>query len=143
MINSIIICCIFYTITQFIFPSLQSIRSNKEKLTLHIALDLFVKEIRMCTIKQWKETTIDSIIWNNGKQDIGWRFNKNKLERIQGIYNTNGNWKKSKTSIIVLNINKIEFHFKYINQKIVGIESIITGNDGTQKSIHSFVAIRL
>ena len=134
--------CFLYSYT--IYFSIFTIYTfYKEKLTLHIALDLFVKEIRTCTIKEWKETKINSIIWNNGKQDIGWRFNKNKFERIQGIYDQKGNWKKSKTSIIALNINKIEFYINYINQKIVGIESIITGNNKTQKPIHSFVAIRL
>src|ERR1041384_3580253 len=97
-LNSIIIVCICSTVVKCVLPSLQLCSLYQKQLGLHIALDAFVKEIRTCKIVEWKSIASDSIVWNNGENDIGWRYHKNRLERICGIYK-NSSWQKQRISV--------------------------------------------
>jgi hypothetical protein len=141
-LSTLIVTCIYNAIAQFFLPSLCSIRKYKELLSLHIMADLFIKEIRHNTLKQWKETTSHLVVWNNGAEDIGWQCNENKLERIQGIYE-HGKWKKKRTSMVGLGLDTATFFFEYKEGKIIAIELVLAGVYDSQKIVRSYVAIRM
>jgi len=142
MLNSIIICSICSIIVTFVLPSLQSSYIYQKQLALHIALDVFVKEIRASKIVEWKLVTPDIIIFNDGENDIGFRCYKNRFERLAGIYKNN-HWQKRRISVIGQGISKVTFLYDYINEKIIGIESILTSLHFPEKTINGYVAVRL
>src|SRR5579872_4896596 len=84
---------ICHVATSLIIPSLQSLRKCQEIINLHIATDLFVRDIRNMRIAQyeWKKTTAHELIWHQKDKDLGWSFGNGALERKEGTYE-NG-WK--------------------------------------------------
>lgn len=107
---SLITSLVCYTLSSFIVPSLIAIRSYQTYISLHIATDAFVHDVRLLSHHKLplKHITSQELIWQGGKithnKDIGWRFNEHKLERIEGVY-ING-WKTKKTHCIVNNVTQ-------------------------------------
>ena len=131
----------FHSISYFIVPSLRSIQLYKEQISLHMALDLFVKEIRASVVTQWQEIAADSIIWSDQEKEVGWQYQNGRLERIQGIYK-DGVWKKRRTSVIAINIHFLAFRYDIVAEKLVGIEVVLTGSRCLQKPVRGYVGIR-
>jgi hypothetical protein len=141
LLSSLIVCLMFHSISYFIVPSLRSIQLYKEQISLHMALDLFVKEIRVSAVTQWQEIAADSIIWSEQEKSIGWRCINNRLERIQGIYKS-GDWKKRRSSVVATHIHSLLFRYDIIAEKLVGIEIVLTGSHCLQKPVRGYVGIR-
>jgi hypothetical protein len=140
-LNSMIICCLCSIIVTCVLPSIRVSSLYHKELGLHLALDVFVREIRSSKIVEWKLVTADTFIFNNGENDIGWRCYKNKFERIVGTYIHN-HWQKRRINVIAQGVSKVMFSYDFIHEKIIGIECILTNKDQTEKTINSYVAVR-
>ena len=139
-LSALIISCLFTSTIYFIIPTLHTMKVHKEYISLQLAADLFVKEIRMSTISEWKEISAHCIIWNNEDTDIGWVFHDNKLERIQGIYRK-GEWDRSRKSLVAKGVTSMTVSPDYHNGKIRAIGLVLVGSH-MKKQIYSCVAIR-
>ena len=137
---SFISCCMCHIITVFIIPSLQSTRFYQAQIMLHSNSDLFVRDIRMQPIKQWKLIQPDYLIWNNGEYDIGWYYHDNKVERIEGTYENK--WKKKRTSIVAASLNNAVFTVDYNNGAVVGAVVTLISARNKEKPVTGYAAVR-
>lgn len=137
---SFISCCMCHIITMFIIPSLQSTRMYHAQIMLHSSTDLFVRDIRMLPIKQWKLIQPHYLVWNNGEHDIGWHFHDNKVERIEGVYKNK--WKKKRTSVVATSLKDIIFTIDYGNGAIVGVGVTFISARNEEKPVTGYAAVR-
>lgn len=137
---SMISLCMCQVITSLIIPSLAATRKCKSLMTLHIATDLFVRDIR--TMRNmpymWKLVTSQELIWHVADHDICWRFVEDRLERIEGLYN-NG-WKSKKASVIAVGIFDGYFKTKKHKNRICGIKMTIMPKIKDNKPIICYVS---
>lgn len=134
----LIILFIYQIITFLVVPSLQSNRIYNNHIAYYLATDVFIKDMRLynnlCTIKLIAN---NEIIWNNGINDICWKYDDTKLMRIEGKYNKK--WKKKTTSIVAIGLQSAVFIADMFDNDIVGIQLTIVPLTG--KAITSYVAI--
>lgn len=126
LLYTILMSSVFYSIAAFVVPSLRLTKQYKEAIAIQNALDVFVHDVRRAGVKTCKEVAPESLVIDNGQDDIGWQYQKNRFERIQGIYE-NGAWKKKKVSVVCLGIASIAFNYDYLNGVLVGIECSLRG----------------
>lgn len=124
----------------FILPSLQSTRMYHAQILLHSSTDLFVRDIRAQSVKQWKIIQPDYLIWNNGEYDIGWHYHDNKVERIEGVYQNK--WKKKRTSVVVASLKDAVFTVDYDNRAVVGVGVTLISSSNEQKPVIGYAAVR-
>lgn len=113
-----------HIIVSLIIPSFSAIRTCKSIIALHIASDLFVRDVR--AIKDhftWKLITSHELIWQTENHDIGWYFSDNRLERKEGVYNRE--WKHKTTSVIATGIQEATFFIEKNDKHIIGINLIL------------------
>ena len=131
-----------HIIVSLIIPSFSTMRKCQSIIALHIASDLFVRDIR--AIKNhschWKLVTPHELIWQEGERDIGWRFSDNRLERKEGIYNQR--WKHTTTSIVAAGIEQATFAVEQHNKEIIGIELTLIPVLAQKKPVICYVAVR-
>lgn len=131
-----------HIIVTLIIPSLKSLRRSHSTIALHIATDLFVQDIR--TINQersgWKVIQSQELIWTSYDYDIGWRFNNNCLERIEGVYDQG--WTKKTVSVVACNMSKVIFNAEKYNDTIIGIELMLRPTYDINKPVICYVALR-
>ena len=137
---SFISCCMCHIITVFIIPALQSTRLCHAQIMLHSNSDLFVRDIRMQPIKQWKLIQPHYLIWNNGEHDIGWHYHDNTVERIEGVYNNK--WKKKRTSIVATSLKDAVFMVDYSKGVVVGAGLTLISARNKEKPVTSYAAVR-
>ena len=142
LLTVILVSCIYHAIIYVIVPSLSYMRAHKELVAAHMMLDIFVREIRTSTIKQWKLIEPHYIIWNNGRNDVGWRYLNHTLERIQGHYSKHGVWKKKTTSIVGTALQSVIFTMNYKKEKILSVSLNIVTRLLPQKAVYGYVAVR-
>ncbi|HLC06905.1 MAG TPA: hypothetical protein VJJ26_01830 [Candidatus Babeliales bacterium] len=141
MLFSLITLFSCHIITSLIIPSLSAMRKCQSIIALHIASDLFVRDIRTkrgCKY-DWKLITPHELIWHQDDHDIGWCFSGNRLNRKEGIYDKG--WKKSTASIIAHGIAQAVFAIEKNNDHIVGIELSLTSQSNPKSPVICYVAI--
>lgn len=131
-----------HIILSLIIPSLTSVRRCQSIIALHIASDLFVRDIRSIKNNKphWKLITPYELVWQAGEHDIGWCFSNNRLERKEGIYDQG--WKSKTTSVVATGITQAIFTVEKANNKIIGIELALTPVIAQKKPIICYVAVR-
>ncbi len=130
-----------HIVTSLIIPSFSSIRRSQSLISLHIATDLFVRDIRIMrnSEHQWKVIRPQEVIWNQGNSDIGWLFVDNRLERREGTYDEE--WKNSTMSTIARNISKATFIYETRGGRVVGIELVMMPPWQKEKPVTCYVAV--
>jgi len=141
MLFSIIALFVANIITSLLLPSLVETRKCKSIIALHIAGDLFMRDIRTMRSKvyQWKKITPHEVIWHSDECDIGWSFTENYLERKEGVYNKD--WHGKKTSIIAMELDKGEFIVENHKNHVIGIEMRLTSQQAPQKIVSCYGAV--
>jgi hypothetical protein len=132
-----------HIIVSLIIPSFASMRRCQSIIKLHIATDLFVRDIRAIegNVCKWKLITPHELIWQAGDHDIGWSFTDNRLERKEGTYNKE--WKGKSTSIVAAGIAQVSFTVeKAKNNKIIGVELVMIPVVDLKKRVECYVALR-
>ena len=139
---SMIMLFICHIIVSLIIPSFTNIRHTQSIIAMHVATDIFVRDIHNIDKSViWKHTIPTEIIWHTGKQDIGWRLQDTCLERIEGVYN-NG-WKDKTVSIVANGIRNIDFTYKKDGPDIKAIELSLLPAASPHKPIICYVAVKL
>lgn len=109
-------------------------------MELHIAQDLFVNDVRK--IQSADSLTIinsHEFGWHNKESDIYWRFNNNRLERIE---KNNTNTKNNKRmSIVVSNISDATFTIETGSSK-TSIELLLTPAYDQNIVVRSYCTVR-
>jgi hypothetical protein len=108
-----------HIIVSLIIPSLTSMRKSQSIMALHIASDLFVRDIH-AGVHAWKLITPHELIWQGKESDIGWSFADNYLKRTTGLYDIG--WKNKTTSIVAAGVAQGTFTTEKAQNRIVGIE---------------------
>lgn len=120
-------------ITFLIIPSTLAMRKCQSLIALHIATDLFVRDIK--TIKNekdcWKTVTPHELIWNQDGQEVGWLFSHDRLERRE----------KGSASIIAKNITQASFSVEKNKNEITAIELTLHPAFNKEKIVTCFVAL--
>ena len=132
-----------HIIVSLIIPSLTSMRKCQSIIALHIATDIFVRDIRAIKAHEcvWKLISPHELVWQAGDHDIGWFFANNRLERKEGEYHKG--WKHKKSSIVAAHIAQAVFTAeKAKNNNIIGVELIMTPSNDIKKPISCYVAVR-
>lgn len=141
MIFSLITVFTCHIITSLLLPSFTTNRQCASLIGLHIASDLFVRDIRIMRngTYAWKRISADELIWQSNGNDIGWLFIRDRLERREGIYHEG--WSHKKTSIVATGLKKVTFSAKKADNCIVGIEMTLIPVVHRQKPIICYVAV--
>jgi hypothetical protein len=140
MLFSLITLLLCHIIVSLIIPSLSSIRTCQSVVTLHIATDLFVRDVR-AGIDTWKVIKPDELIWQTDDSDVGWSLSDNRLVRNTGLY-SNQEWKNKTSSIVAVGIDKIIFRPEKAHNQIVGIGLELIPIAAHKKPIICFVAVK-
>ena len=128
-------------IVSLIIPSFASIRKSRSIIALHIATDLFVRDIHSITNNNdWKQMSSHELVWHTDKEDIGWCFSGNHLIRHTGIYNQG--WKHKISSIVATGIEQGVFTVDRGPNNIIGITMSFIPVVSPQKPIICHVAIK-
>ena len=128
-----------HIILSLIIPSLLSMRRCQSVIALHIASDIFVRDVR-AGIHNWKVTKPHELVWQVGDHDIGWCFTDNRLERNTGMYNQG--WKSKTTSIVAAKIAEVAFTIEKANGQIMCIEMVLSQDNAQKKQIVCYVAVK-
>jgi len=132
-----------HSITSLLLPTLSATHTGKSLMALHVASDLFVRDIRMMRGKPhtWKVIMPHELVWHeeDAEYDIGWRYKDNHLERREGIYNQG--WKKRKrASIVATGIERGTFTVEQANDRIIGVEMTVMPAVDPKKAVVCYVA---
>jgi type II secretory pathway component PulJ len=131
-----------HLVVVLIIPTFSSMKKCQSVITLHIASDFFVRDIRSVrqNVDTWKVISPPELIYNHENHDIGWSFLGDHLERREGTYN--GNWKGIKASIIARGLSNVVFIPRKDQDRIIGMELILTPKCDIRKPITCYVALR-
>ena len=140
MLFSLMTLLLCHTILSLVIPALSSIRKCQSVVALHIATDLFVRDVH-AGIHAWKVINPDELIWQTYEGDIGWCLSGHRLVRNAGAYN-NQEWKDKTSSIIAADIDKVTFTPEKAQNQIIGIELTLVPKDAQKKSVLCYVAVR-
>lgn len=119
-----------HLISNLIIPALASIRQYQSLMTLYVAGDFFVHDVRnLSHNKQYlKKIDAQELVWHSGSstdnKNIGWRFRDNKLERIEGVFDDQ--WISTKTHIVATGIVSGSFTLTHNNRFYPLISAVIT-----------------
>lgn len=131
-----------HIIISLVIPSLKSMRKTQAIGALHLASDIFVRDIRAINKKEvsWKVVQPHEIIWVMQDRAVGWRFARNRLERLEGVY-TQG-WDKKTTSVVASGLTQAIFNVEKDGEHIIGIELQCTPMVAIQRPILCYAAVR-
>jgi len=130
-----------HIIVSLVIPTISTTRKCQSIVMHHIALDLFVRDIRAIRNNccSWKVINDKELIWQIDTHAIGWSWTNDRLERKEGLYDQG--WKKKTTSIVATKTKQA--HFKVIKHldAIVAIElTLVTLSQA--RPLICFVTIR-
>ena len=129
-----------HIIVSLIIPSLSSMRTCQSIIALHIASDLFVRDVRAINHEShWKLITPHELVWRTGDHDIGWSFSHNRLERREGVYDEH--WKNATTSVVAAGIAQGTFTVEKHKGHVIGIEIALKPIVAIKKPIICYVAV--
>lgn len=142
MLFSIIALFTTHIITTLLLPSLVTTRACKSVMALHIASDLFVRDIRAMRYKphSWKSITPQELIWHTDGFDIGWHCIENRLERSTGTYDQG--WKSKKTSLVATGVARGTFVVERNGNRIIGAEMTLIPEVTPKKAVVCYVAVK-
>ena len=131
-----------HMITFLILPVLHETRLCKTLVKLHIASDLFVRDIKRLKNEKnsLKLVTTQALVWFTNDEDVGWSIEDNKLKRSAGIYK-NG-WRERNTSIIADEIANGTFTVGMQNNRVIGVEMTLVPSVNKEKCVICYVALR-
>lgn len=114
-----------HIIVSLVIPVFAATRTCQSIIALHIASDLFVRDIHAINHPcYWKLISPHELIWQVGDHDVGWCFSDNRLERKEGVYSHG--WKHKTISIIAVGIQQATFNIeKNDKEEIVGLELVL------------------
>src|SRR5579862_5054212 len=138
MLFSLITFFVCHIIVSLVIPSLKSVRQSQSIMALHIASDLFVRDMH-AGIHSWKLITPHELIWQADEHDIGWSCVDNYVKRTTGVYK--GTWENKTTSIVAAGVAEITFIPEKAKDRIVGVELKLVSKDTFKKPIVCFAAI--
>jgi len=139
MLFSFITFFVCHIIVSLIIPSLKSVRQCQSIMALHIASDLFVRDVH-AGIRSWKLMTPHELIWQADECDIGWSCVDNYLKRTTGVYN--GAWEHKTTSIVAAGVAEIVFTPEKAKDQIIGVELKLVPKDTHKKPVVCFAAVK-
>ncbi len=87
---------------------------QKSLISLYGAHDILIRDIQEAPADytQWKEQQADCIIWHTPKADIGWCKQKDRLVRIEGMYDrVKKEWTKQTKSVVAMPVKAVTFTF--------------------------------
>jgi hypothetical protein len=122
-----------------IIPSLSSLRKTQSIIALHIATDVFARDIKK-GISAWNVILPHELIWQKDDHAIGWHFYQNRLERREGTYKKE--WHNVKTSIIVQGLEKAIFTAERDENGVIGMELSLTPRCAPKKSVTCYLCLR-
>jgi 1,2-phenylacetyl-CoA epoxidase PaaB subunit len=128
-----------HIIASLVIPSLTSVRKSQSIMALHIASDIFVRDIH-AGVDQWKLVTPHELIWQSENRDIGWSFSDFYLKRTTGLYGVG--WKNKTTSIVASGVAKATFTPEKHQGRIVGIELVMESKATQNKPVICYVAVK-
>lgn len=128
-----------HIIASVIIPSLTSVRKSQSIMALHIASDLFVRDIH-AGVDAWKLVTPHELIWHSENGDIGWSFSDCYLKRTTGLYDAG--WKNKRISIVASGVEKATFTPEKYQNNIVGIELVMEPKTTRSKPVMCYVAVK-
>ena len=92
--------------------------SKADELRLFVsannALDVFRRDLQQapCGKTLWKKFDKDCLIWRQDGKDICWHKKKDRLMRIEGLYDVaSGRWKKAARSTVIIGVKNLELSF--------------------------------
>jgi type II secretory pathway component PulJ len=140
---SMVTLCMCHAITVLIIPSFSSLRKTQSIIALHIATDVFVRDIKSTQNGKytWNVMLPQELIWQKDDYNIGWCFYQNRLERREGMYK-GGNWQAVKTSIVAKGLSNAVFTPIKDNNGIVGVELTLTPHGAAKKPVACYVSLK-
>jgi hypothetical protein len=139
MLFSLITFFVCHIIVSLIIPSLKSVRQCQSIMALHIASDLFVRDIH-AGIHNWKVITPHELIWQANESDIGWSCDNNYVKRTTGLYN--GTWENKVTSIVAAGVAEVTFTPEKVRDRIIGVELKLMPKAAQKKPVVCYVAVK-
>ena len=142
LLFSIITGIICHIITTLIIPSIFSLKKTQSIISMHIASDFFVRDMKNikndgCT---WKVILPLELIWHTKDYDVGWFFHQNSLQRTEGIYN--GLWQNAKRSVIAKGIANATFTLEKTQDRVTGVELSLIPQSTSRKPIVCYVSLK-
>lgn len=137
MLFSLMTFFICHMIVSLVIPSLSSLRKTESIIALHIATDLFVRDIQ-AGVKEWKVLKPHELIWKTDDSDIGWSFIDNQLKRTTGLYDKG--WKNRTTSIVATGVLSARFQPEKSKNSIIAVELVLEPKAFQSRSITCYVA---
>jgi hypothetical protein len=128
-----------HIIVSLIIPSLTSVRKSQSIMALHIASDLFVRDVH-AGVYNWKLITPHELVWQSKESDIGWSFADPYLKRTTGVYD--GVWKNTTTSIVAAGVAQVTFTPEKAQGTVVGVEMKLEPKAAQEKPVICFAAVR-
>lgn len=128
-----------HIIVSLVIPSLTSVRKSQSIMALHIASDLFVRDVH-AGIHSWKLISPHELIWQGNESDIGWSFADHYLKRTTGLYD--GVWKNKTTSIVAAGVAQVTFTPEKAQDRVVGIEMKLDPKAAQKTPIICYVAVK-
>ncbi len=140
MLFSLIMLFACHIITSLIIPSSSAMRKCQSLISLHIATDLFVRDIRLLRTAdyQWKIIAPHELIWEQNGRNVGWCFSHSRLERREGFYDTK--WNNSTLSTIAMGIEAV-FRYDKQGDDIMGVELTLIPQWNKKKAVTCYVAL--
>ena len=123
-------------IISFILPTITTTRQCRSLIALHVATDLFVRDIKNGS--HVIHCSPQELVLHNDARSIGWHISENKLERIEGVYD-NG-WKNKKISIVAVGIQSGKFVPEIYKNDIIGVEMTLVPQVNDKKIVVAYVA---
>lgn len=142
MLFSMVTFFINHLITKLIIPSFASLIQNKSIIALHIASDVFVRDIKRMQkgTYRWKTISPHELVWQIDDLEIGWYFSKSCLKRKEEIHNSNG--RHIKKSMIAKDVKDAVFVVERDQTEVIGLELIMKPQCAPEKIIKSYISIR-
>lgn len=139
MLFSLITFFLCHIIVSLVIPSLASVRKCQSIMSLHIASDLFVRDVR-AGIYHWKHIAPHELIWQAQDYDVGWSFRDGYVKRTTGLYEKE--WKNKITGIVAAGVLEARFVPEKAQDRIIGIELRLKPIDAPGGPIICFVAVK-
>lgn len=138
---SMVTFLINHVITKLVIPSFSSLAKNTSIVALHIASDIFVRDV--VKIQEhgcvWKVVSPHELVWQIDDLTLGWYFSENSLKRKEGA--SSDNWRNVKKSIIAKDLIDTVFIIEKDKEDIIGIELIMKPRYTPEKPIKCYVSI--
>jgi len=140
LLFSLIVVLTTSIISTLFIPSLASVHKCNFLIELHIAQDLFVGDVRKIeSAKSLKSINSHELTWCNEKTDICWRFNNNRLERVEE--NRTDVKSKKNTSIVASGISEATFTIEKSNMN-TSVELLLTPKYDQSLVVRSYCTLR-